>query len=63
MQKGRKRNDRDRCGSLYPVERTLLVSGMLESCLESKIRGSQPIETPHLNASSVSSAFIAVLST
>jgi hypothetical protein len=33
----------------YPVERTLLVSGMLESCLESKIQGSRPIETPHLN--------------
>ena len=33
----------------YPVERTLLVSGMLESCLESKIQGNRPIETPHLN--------------
>ena len=33
----------------YPVERTLLVSGMLESCLESKIQGSKPIETPHLD--------------
>ena len=25
----------------YPVERTMLVSGMLESCLDSKIRGSR----------------------
>ena len=33
----------------YPVERTLLVSGVLESCLESKIRDNQPIETPHLD--------------
>jgi hypothetical protein len=33
----------------YPVERTLLVSGMLESCLESKIRGNGLIETPHLD--------------
>ena len=33
----------------YPVERTMLVSGVLESCLESKIQGSRPIETPHLD--------------
>jgi hypothetical protein len=33
----------------YPVERTLLVSGMLESCLDSKGQGSEPVETPHLN--------------
>ena len=32
----------------YPVQRTLLVSGILESCLESKLRGSLPIQTPHL---------------
>lgn len=33
----------------YPVERTLIVSGMLESCLESgKLRSGQRIETPHL---------------
>ena len=32
----------------YPVERTLLVSGMLESCLTSKLQNSQRIETPHL---------------
>ena len=34
----------------YPVERTLIVSGMLESCLESsKVRNGQRIETPQLN--------------
>jgi hypothetical protein len=33
----------------YPVERTMLVSGVLESCLESKFQGSRPIETPHLD--------------
>jgi hypothetical protein len=33
----------------YPVERTLLVSGILESCLDSKIQANRPIETPHLN--------------
>jgi hypothetical protein len=33
----------------YPVERTLLVSGVLESCLESKIQGGRTIETPHLD--------------
>ena len=33
----------------YPVERTLIVSGMLESCLESKICDRQRLETPHLN--------------
>lgn len=32
----------------YPVERTMLVSGMLESCLESQIRQNQEIQTPHL---------------
>ena len=32
----------------YPVERTLLVSGMLESCLTSRMQGSKPLETPHL---------------
>ena len=30
----------------YPVERTMLVSGMLESCLASKIQGGRTIETP-----------------
>jgi hypothetical protein len=38
----------------YPVERTLLVSGLLESCLESKMQGGRPIETPHLNVHYVS---------
>lgn len=32
----------------YPVERTLLTSGMLESCLTSKVRNHQRLETPHL---------------
>jgi len=35
----------------YPVERTLLVSGMLESCLESRIKGHARIETPQLAVS------------
>jgi hypothetical protein len=33
----------------YPAERTLLVSGMLESCLTSKLQGHERLETPHLN--------------
>jgi hypothetical protein len=33
----------------YPVERTLIVSGMLESCLTSKVQGGKRLETPHLN--------------
>jgi len=32
----------------YPVERTLLTSGMLESCLTSKIQNHARLETPHL---------------
>ncbi len=32
----------------YPIERTLLVSGMLESCLTSKVQGHGHLETPHL---------------
>ncbi len=32
----------------YPVERTLLVSGMLESCLTSKVQNHARLETPHL---------------
>jgi hypothetical protein len=33
----------------YPVARTLLVSGMLESCLTSKAQGNRRLETPHLS--------------
>jgi hypothetical protein len=33
----------------YPVERTLLVSGMLESCLTSKVEGHKKLETPQLD--------------
>jgi hypothetical protein len=33
----------------YPVDRTLLVSGMLESCLTSKLQDHLRLETPHLN--------------
>ena len=33
----------------YPVERTLLVSGALESLLDSRYRGHVRIDTPHLN--------------
>ena len=32
----------------YPVERTLIVSGMLESCLMSRHQGGKTLETPHL---------------
>ncbi|OUC09385.1 hypothetical protein RY27_03185, partial [Litorilinea aerophila] len=32
----------------YPAERTLLVSGVLESCLTSRVQGGQRLETPHL---------------
>ncbi|HXA51952.1 MAG TPA: hypothetical protein VNV86_16665 [Candidatus Acidoferrum sp.] len=33
----------------YPVERTLLTSGMLESCLTSKLQDHARLETPHLS--------------
>ena len=33
----------------YPVERTLLVSGILESCLTSRFEGQKRLETPHLS--------------
>src|SRR5207245_9051480 len=32
----------------YPVQRTLLVSGILESCLTSKLQDHARLETPHL---------------
>ncbi len=32
----------------YPVDRTLLVGGMLESCLTSKLQDHARLETPHL---------------
>jgi hypothetical protein len=32
----------------YPIERTLLVSGILESCLTSKVQNHARLETPHL---------------
>jgi hypothetical protein len=32
----------------YPVERTLLVSGILDSCLTSKVQGHTRLETPYL---------------
>ncbi|HEY2018304.1 MAG TPA: hypothetical protein VGH38_32590 [Bryobacteraceae bacterium] len=32
----------------YPVDRTLLVSGILESCLTSKVQDHARLETPHL---------------
>lgn len=33
----------------YPVERTQIVSGILESCLTSRFEGQKRLETPHLN--------------
>ncbi len=35
--------------SPYPVERTLLVSGILDMCLESKVRNNQRLDTSKLN--------------
>jgi hypothetical protein len=35
----------------YAVDRTLLVSGMLESCLDSRFKGHVQLETPHLAVS------------
>jgi hypothetical protein len=32
----------------YPIERTLLTSGMLEACLTSRKQGHRRLETPHL---------------
>jgi hypothetical protein len=33
----------------YPIERTLLVSGVLEACLTSKLQNHQKLATPHLS--------------
>lgn len=33
----------------YPVERTLLTSGVLEAALDSRYRGHAPVATPHLD--------------
>jgi hypothetical protein len=35
--------------AVYPAERTLLTSGVLESCLDSRMNGNQRHKTPHLN--------------
>jgi hypothetical protein len=32
----------------YPVDRTLMVSGILEACLTSRLQGQKRLETPHL---------------
>src|SRR5579859_5465772 len=32
----------------YPVDRTLIVSGILEACLTSRLQGQKRLETPHL---------------
>ena len=32
----------------YPVERTMIVSGILESCLDSRVQDHRRLETPHL---------------
>ena len=32
----------------YPVERTMIVSGILESCLDSRLQDHRRLETPHL---------------
>jgi hypothetical protein len=32
----------------YPIQRTLLTSGILESCLNSRAKGNQRLSTPHL---------------
>ena len=32
----------------YPVEQTLLVSGVLESCLDLKLQTHRRLDTPHL---------------
>ncbi len=32
----------------YPVDRTLMVSGILEACLTSRLQGQKRLETPNL---------------
>jgi hypothetical protein len=32
----------------YPIERTLLTGGVLESCLDSRMNGNRRLSTPHL---------------
>lgn len=32
----------------FPAERTLIVNGALDSCLDSKVQGNKKLETPHL---------------
>ena len=45
----------------YPVERTLLVSGVLESCLESRLQENRRLETPHLDVHYSPPAIVAIL--
>ena len=33
----------------FPAERTLIVCGVLESCLQSRHNGNERLETPHLD--------------
>ena len=35
----------------FPAERTLIVSGILESCLKSRAKNQERLETPHLSVS------------
>lgn len=35
----------------YPVERTQIASAILDRCLDSKVQGQQPLQTPELNIS------------
>ena len=45
----------------YPIERTLLVSGILESCLTSKVQDHQRLETPELEGALPASGAIDIL--
>jgi len=33
----------------FPADRTMIVCGILESCLTSKVEGNKRLETPHLD--------------